>query len=64
MSDSKSIPPPKDWAHLAALAVIADLSDRKGIKNALDSVEPDIKMEIVDSIAEIIRAAPVDFKSI
>lgn len=54
---------PKDWAERAALGVLADLGDRRGIKWALQDVEEDedeeasIREEIVISLAEIIRRA-------
>lgn len=55
--------PPTDWAERAALGVLADLCDRRGIKWALQDVEEDdcettgIRNEIVTSLAEIIRRA-------
>jgi hypothetical protein len=49
--------PPKDWAHRAARGVIANLDDRSGIGNILDGLDLDIKVEIVDALAEIIRDA-------
>lgn len=55
--------PPKDWAERAALGVLADLCDRRGIKHALYDVECSadeddcIRVEIVTSLAEIIRRA-------
>jgi hypothetical protein len=51
--------PPKDWAERAALGVLADLSDRRGIKWALQEIkgDEDISEEIVVSLAAIIRRA-------
>lgn len=49
--------PCEDWAHAAARGVISDLKDRRGIKNGFNDVDDDIKSEIVDSMAEIIRIA-------
>lgn len=51
--------PPKDWAERAALGVLADLCDRRGIKHALRPIEgdEDITEEIVTSLAAIIRLA-------
>jgi len=46
---------PTDAAHLAALAVLADLSDRRSISAQLESLDDDIKTEIVDTLTEIIR---------
>lgn len=48
-------PPPTDWAHAAARGVLADLLDRKGIKHGFTDVEEDTRVEIVQSLAEIIR---------
>lgn len=51
--------PPKDWAERAALGVLADLLDRRGIKNALWDCEDDQEVtdEIVATLADIIRTA-------
>lgn len=51
--------PPVDWAERAALGILADLCDRKGIKHALRPIEgdEDITEEIVTTLAEIIRTA-------
>jgi hypothetical protein len=46
-----------DAAHRAALGVLADLTGRGGVGDELDSVDDDTRSEIVDSLAEIIRAA-------
>lgn len=46
-----------DWAHRAARGVIADLTDRRGIKNGFQDISNEIRMEIVDSMSEIIRTA-------
>lgn len=54
---------PIDWAERAALGVLADLCDRRGIKWALQEVDEDdlettgIRNEMVTSLAEIIRRA-------
>lgn len=50
-------PPPVDWAHRAARAIIADLTDRRGIKHGFENVDEDIRQEIVATLANIIRAA-------
>lgn len=52
-------PPATDWAHAAARGVLADLLDRRGIKWALedDAIEYDTRVEIVQSLAAIIRLA-------
>ena len=44
-----------NWWTVAALGVLADLSDRRGF--IPDDVDDEIKTEIVDSLAEIIRLA-------
>ena len=48
---------PKDQYELAALGVLADLCDRRGIKNELHDTDDDIKEEIVTSLAAIIQSA-------
>jgi hypothetical protein len=49
--------PPTDDGERAALGVLADLCDRRGIKHELQDTDDDIKEEIVKSLASIIRAA-------
>lgn len=49
--------PAKDWAHAAARGVIDDLCDRNGIKNQFNQVDQDVRVEIVSSLATIIREA-------
>lgn len=49
--------PAVDWAHAAARGVLAELTGRRGIEHALESVDDDIKFEIVESLSEIIRLA-------
>lgn len=49
--------PATDWAHAAARGIIADLSDRRGIKHSFGDVDEDVRKELVQSIAEIIREA-------
>jgi hypothetical protein len=34
--------PPKDWAHAAARGVLADITDRRGVRQALDDVDHEI----------------------
>ncbi len=50
-------PPPKDWAHNAARCVIADLTDRRAIKRGFEEIDEETRVEIVDTMAGIIRAA-------
>ena len=47
--------PPKDWAERAALGVISDLLGRRGIKWEFEKVDEDVRPEIVERMAEIIR---------
>ena len=49
--------PPQDWAHRAARGVIADLTDRRKIKYGFDGIDEDVRIEIVATLASIIRAA-------
>lgn len=44
-----------DLPRVAALAVLADLTDRRGIKQALENVDKDVGRELTDSITETIR---------
>lgn len=46
-----------DWAHAAALGVIADLSDRHTIKRGFEGLDAEVRAEIVGSLATIIRDA-------
>jgi hypothetical protein len=46
-----------DWAHKAARGVLNDLGGRGGVGNELDSVDSETRLEIVESVAEIIRLA-------
>ena len=55
--DGEKPPIAADWAHSAARGVLADLTDRKGIKYGFDNLDEDVRAEIVASLAEIIRAA-------
>lgn len=50
-------PASKDWAHYAARGIIADLGDRHTIKWGFENVDELVRMEIVASLAEIIRTA-------
>lgn len=55
--DDDRKPLPGDWAVRAARGVLADLSDRRGIKHELHEVDADVRAEIVQSLADIIRLA-------
>lgn len=50
-------PPATDWAHAAARGVLADLQDRRGVKNGFVDIDEDVRAEMVRSLAEIIRTA-------
>ena len=40
---------------LIALAILSDLTDRKGIKSELYQVDEDIRIELIESLAKIIK---------
>jgi hypothetical protein len=50
-------PPAEDWAHAAARGVVADLTDRRDVKNGFANVDEDVRRDIVDSIRRIILLA-------
>lgn len=52
-------PPPSDWAHRAARGVLADLTDRRGVKRELENVDYDVREELTQALAAIIREAGV-----
>jgi len=54
--------PNEDFAHIAARGIFADLTDRRGIKSELNRCDDDVRMEIVDSVAEIIRVAVQEYR--
>ncbi len=47
--------PPVDQAETVVLGILADLTDRRGIKHELENCDDDIKEEIVASLADIVR---------
>lgn len=49
--------PPKDKYEVAALGILADLNDRRGIKQEFANVDAPVREEIVESIADIIKQA-------
>lgn len=49
--------PAVDWAHAAARGIVADLSDRKGIQEGFEYLLPDVRREIVETPAQLIRNA-------
>lgn len=50
-------PPAKDWAHRAARGVLTALQDQREIKHALAEKGEATRVELVESLAEIIRQA-------
>ena len=57
-ADAPGSPPPaRDWAHAAARGILASLEDRRGIKHELDDVDEDVRAEMVETFAGVIRAA-------
>lgn len=52
--------PPADAAHLTAQAVLADLQNRRGLGQVLSDLDGDVREEITNVLAAIVRevAAP------
>lgn len=50
-------PPSKDWAHRAARGVIHNLQGRGGMDACFADVEEEDRVELVESLAGIIRLA-------
>lgn len=46
-----------DWAVRAARGVVADLTDRRGIKQGFNDIDPVVRAEIIQTMADIIRFA-------
>jgi hypothetical protein len=46
-----------DWAHAAARGVLADLLDRSGVKEELDGIDHNVRAELTQSLADVIRLA-------
>ena len=44
-----------DFAKAAALKIIEDLSDRRGIRQALEDCDAQDRIEVTDTIAQIVR---------
>jgi hypothetical protein len=51
---------PADWAKTAASRILADLGGRRGIGDALDDVDGDVRLEILRTLADIIRTADME----
>lgn len=58
-SSAEVVPAATDWAHEAARGILYDLSDRRGIKHGFSGVDEDVRAEIAESLAAIIRAAHI-----
>ncbi len=58
--EDRAPPPAKDWAHAAARGIVADMSDRGGIKHEFAEIDEEVRVDIIVSIAAIIRAAHED----
>lgn len=50
-------PPALDWAHAAARGILGDLKGRSGVGNELAGLDEDVRAELVESVADIIRTA-------
>lgn len=48
-------PPPVDSAHAAARGILANMCDRRGIKRGFEDIDLDVRVEIAETIAAIIR---------
>lgn len=47
--------PPVDAAHRTAQGILSELSDRRGVGDALEDRDADVKAEIAAVVAEIVR---------
>ncbi|AXH59617.1 hypothetical protein [Pseudomonas amygdali] len=57
-SDDVGTPvPATDWAHAAARGILSNLTGRGGIGNELEQLDEELRKEVVDEAAEIIRLA-------
>lgn len=50
-------PAARNWQHRAARGILADLCDRRGIKQGLNGIDLDIRKEIVEKHIKIINDA-------
>lgn len=53
-------PPGTHWTVIAARGVLSNLKGRRGVGNELEEVDMDVREEIVESIAQIIKDAHVN----
>jgi hypothetical protein len=51
------VPKAKDFAHRAARGIIANLRSRRSVENGFERIDEDMRIEIVNDAAEIIREA-------
>lgn len=54
-SDGNNAPLATDKAHATARGIIAELQDRRGIKQGFLDLDEEVRRELVDKLAEIIR---------
>jgi hypothetical protein len=47
----------QDWAHYAARGILADLTDRRGIKNGFNNIDEQTRGDIVTKLRQIILVA-------
>ena len=59
-SASRLPPEAKDYAHRAARGIVANLMDRRGVKNGFNRIDEDMRIDIVEDIAAIVREAVKD----
>lgn len=45
----------KDWPELAVERIIADLCDRRGLRQEFEAIDEEIQQEITDTWVEIVR---------
>ena len=50
----------RDPARRAVLGILSSMLDRRGIKHALHEIDQDVREEIVETFAEIVRTAYLD----
>lgn len=53
---------PIDYAERVALGILRDLSDRRGIKHELAAVDETVRVDIVESMAAIIREETIPWE--
>ena len=61
-SDGKNPQKSESWEQYAARGVIADLTDRSGIKHGFNGIDEATRSEIIGALAEIIKLAQQEFK--